>query len=52
VAADIVFRAVTITVVSIHASVGSAFGSTLHAWVPAVTTSDHRPVASVVTLPK
>lgn len=31
---------------------GSAYGPTVHAWVPAVTTSDHRPVAAVVTLPK
>jgi endonuclease/exonuclease/phosphatase family metal-dependent hydrolase len=30
---------------------GSAFGATQHAWVPDVTTSDHRPVAAVVTLP-
>lgn len=31
---------------------GGAFGATVHAWVPDVTTSDHRPVAAVVTLPK
>lgn len=31
---------------------GKSFGATVHAWVPAVTTSDHRPVAAVVTLPK
>lgn len=31
---------------------GRAFGKTKHAWVPDVTTSDHRPVAAVVYLPK
>lgn len=31
---------------------GKSYGPTVHAWVPAVTTSDHRPVAAVVTLPK
>lgn len=31
---------------------GRAFGTTVHAWVPEVRTSDHRPVAAVVTLPR